>query len=123
MNNDIINIKHEFISHKRMPISARAAQFSPFAALSGFAEKINNAQKHSDKRRYLAFDKEEEIRANLNYLKTNLTRKCQIVFYNEEFHYEEKEDFLKEIDDINQLLIFKDKSKIKFDDIIDVTIL
>ncbi|UKI49513.1 MAG: hypothetical protein L6U99_12770 [Clostridium sp.] len=27
------------------------------------------------KRRYLAFDKEEEIRANLNYLKTNLTRK------------------------------------------------
>lgn len=123
MNNDIINIKHEFISHKRMPISARAAQFSPFAALSGFAEKINSAQKHNDKRRYLASDKEEEIRANLNYLKNNLTRKCQIVFYNEESHYEEKEDFLKEIDDINQILIFNDKSKIKFDDIIDVTIL
>ncbi len=122
MNEDIINIKHEFIAHKRMPISARAAQFSPFAALSGFAEKINSAQKHSDKRRYLASDKEEEIRANLNYLKSNLDKKCQIIFYNEECNYKEKIDFLKEIDDINQVLIFKDKIKIKFCDIIDVTI-
>lgn len=121
--NDIINIKHELICHKRMPISARAAQFSPFAALSGFAEKINSAQRYSDKKIYLAYDKEEEIRANLNYLNDNLTKGCKIIFYNNESLYEEKEVTLKKIDDIEQIIILSDKTRIRFEDIIDVIIL
>ncbi len=38
---DIVNLAHpEPKRHKRMPMSARAAQFAPFAALSGHEEAI-----------------------------------------------------------------------------------
>jgi len=38
---DIVNLPHyEPKRHKRMSSSARAAQFAPFAALTGFGEAI-----------------------------------------------------------------------------------
>ena len=41
---DIINLPHHRSKkHKPMPLSDRAAQFAPFAALTGFDEKIENA--------------------------------------------------------------------------------
>ncbi len=43
---DIINLPHwnpKF--HKRMPSSERAAQFAPFAALTGFSDAIEKAEK------------------------------------------------------------------------------
>lgn len=42
---DIINLPHH-ISHKRnhMSMSERAAQFSPFAALTGYEEAIRKVQ-------------------------------------------------------------------------------
>ena len=43
---DIINLPHH-VSEKRpqMSMRDRAAQFAPFAALTGFGEKIENAEK------------------------------------------------------------------------------
>lgn len=39
---DIINLKRpESLKHPKMPIENRAAQFSPFAALSGFDDEID----------------------------------------------------------------------------------
>lgn len=47
MNNsydDIINLPHHVSKiHPRMSMSARAAQFSSFAALSGYEEQIEEA--------------------------------------------------------------------------------
>lgn len=44
MNNnydDIINMKyHKSQKHPHMPISDRAAQFAPYAALTGYDEKV-----------------------------------------------------------------------------------
>ena len=42
---DIINLPHH-VSHKRnhMSMSERAAQFSPFAALTGYEEAIRKVQ-------------------------------------------------------------------------------
>ncbi|MCC8175417.1 MAG: hypothetical protein LUC85_11275 [Bacteroidales bacterium] len=38
---DIIDREHwEPVNHRRMPMEARAAQFAPFAALSGHEEAI-----------------------------------------------------------------------------------
>ena len=46
---DIINLPHH-VSHKRnhMSMSERAAQFSPFAALTGYEEAIRKVQKEHD---------------------------------------------------------------------------
>ena len=39
--NDIINLEHHTSkTHPRMPMSHRAAQFAPFAALTGYDEAI-----------------------------------------------------------------------------------
>lgn len=38
---DIINLPHyELQHHARMPMQARAAQFAPFSALTGYGEAI-----------------------------------------------------------------------------------
>lgn len=46
---DIINLPHH-VSHKRnhMSMSERAAQFSPFAALTGYEEAIRKVQEEHD---------------------------------------------------------------------------
>lgn len=42
---DIINMPHHVSSrHQPMSMYARAAQFAPFAALSGYEEAINTAE-------------------------------------------------------------------------------
>ena len=40
---DIINIKHFEPKHKRMSLYERAAQFAPFAALTGYSDEIKEA--------------------------------------------------------------------------------
>ncbi len=51
---DIINLPNpESKRHKRMPALSRAAQFAPFAALSGFGERIADTEKASEEKRSL----------------------------------------------------------------------
>lgn len=48
---DIIDLPHpEPKRHKRMPRSERAAQFAPFAALSGFDEVIDEVISDNNQR-------------------------------------------------------------------------
>ena len=46
---DIINLPHHVSDrHPQMPISDRAAQFSPFAALSGYEGQVKEAARLTD---------------------------------------------------------------------------
>ena len=47
---DIINLPHpESRTHPRMPIENRAAQFAPFAALTGYGETVAHmTEKHEE---------------------------------------------------------------------------
>lgn len=48
---DIINLPHHNSpAHPRMSLTNRAAQFSPFAALTGFESAIEETARHTDKR-------------------------------------------------------------------------
>lgn len=52
---DIINLPHhESKKHPRLSIEQRAAQFAPYAALSGYGEAINETSKITDNRMNLA---------------------------------------------------------------------
>ena len=47
---DIINMEHHISKkHKQMSIEARAAQFAPFAALTGYGELIEEATENAEK--------------------------------------------------------------------------
>lgn len=43
--NDIINLPHHISNkHKPMPLEARAAQFAPFSALTGYENEISKTE-------------------------------------------------------------------------------
>lgn len=47
---DIINLPHHVSKHhQQMPMSSRAAQFAPFAALTGYGDAINETVKMNEK--------------------------------------------------------------------------
>jgi len=51
---DIIDLPHpESKKHERMSALNRAAQFAPFAALTGFGERIADTEKASEEKRSL----------------------------------------------------------------------
>ena len=59
--NDILYLKHhepDKLKHPRMSIYNRAAQFAPFAALTGYEDKIDEEARQTSKR--IILDKEQE---------------------------------------------------------------
>ena len=62
---DIINIDKPFsVRHAKMPMSDRAAQFAPFAALTGFDSKISEASR-------LSAEEPEPAETEFEYLNEN----------------------------------------------------
>jgi len=47
---DIINLPHHVSTrHPRMSLQARAAQFAPFSALTGYGDEINKSRQRVEK--------------------------------------------------------------------------
>lgn len=58
---DIVNLPHhESLYRRRMPIGDRAAQFSPFAALTGHDDAIRETERRTEKR--IDLDEDQKIR-------------------------------------------------------------
>ena len=47
---DILNLPHHVSEHPPMPIADRAAQFAPFAALTGYKEAIEETERLAEKK-------------------------------------------------------------------------
>ncbi len=125
---DIIDLPHPTSrKHPRMSILDRAAQFAPFAALSGHADALVETARLTDRR----IDLDEEAKAVLD-------QKQQILFDRIVEHPEisvtwfkpdpKKEGgqyitttgYLKRIDESKQLLILLDGFKISIGDICEI---
>ena len=58
---DIINLPHHRSDKRpKMPLCDRAAQFSPFAALTGYDEAIKESARLTEQRRELSDEKKNE---------------------------------------------------------------
>ncbi len=76
---DIIGLPHpEPRHHTRMPIEARAAQFMPFAALTGYEACIAEQGRDTQQQRELGQDRKAELDAQLARLIANLHH-CPVV--------------------------------------------
>ena len=79
--NDIINLEHpEPKNHQRMSIEARAAQFSPFSALSGYSEELKETRRLVDSFKVLSEDKKEILDRVFKDIKINET-KVKIIYF------------------------------------------
>lgn len=123
---DIIDLPHyEPKYHKRMNKNQRAAQFAPFSALTGFAEKINEASKITEKKIELSSDEKEKINFFLIKINKKQIKKTKITYFVSDIK-KDSGKYITEIVNIKKI-DFTDKSikllnnkKIYFNEIIEL---
>ena len=127
---DIINLPHNTSTkHPRMTRTARAAQFAPFAALTGLDDEMEETARLTDKKITLDEEQKQVINRELLFIKNNPQRDIPVIitFFKSDGRkdggaYIEKEVRIKKIDEINRKLILSDYSEIKIDDLFSVRI-
>ena len=113
--------------HRKMSISERAAQFMPFAALTGYEDLIRESSRMTQRRIELSETEIEELTHKLEFLHVHEKEKplIKVMYFLQDLKknggsYQTVEKQLHRIDDIEKKVIFKDRTTIQFDDIISV---
>ena len=121
---DIINLPHHTSkNHPRMSIQNRAAQFSPFAALTGYEDAINETKRITTQKRILTNDMIEEINITLLEIKEQLNKYTYQITYFKKDTKKEGGSYLTIIDKIikinpiEEYLLTSNKTKINLKDI------
>ena len=125
MNNydDIINLERPNSSHPQMPLYKRAAQFSPFAALTGYDDMVIDASKITDRKIDSYDELEMVISDKLNYINNHIKDKIKVIityFSYKDSKYITKEGVIKRIDIIYKNIKLEDNTIIDINDIIDI---
>ena len=125
---DIINLPHPTsATHLRMPSANRAAQFSPFAALSGFDSAIKETARHTDARITLgesniaALDRKLQILADSAFDRPEIA----VTYYKPDAKkaggaYITAVGALKKIDDVERTIVFATGERIAIPDVLDI---
>lgn len=113
-------------NRKHMPLSERAAQFAPFAALTGFDDRIKETARITDRRMELSEDEIREMNSRLQLLKSIEKQhpSVTIAYFCED---EQKEGGrylvhsgnVRRIDEMHNLLCFEDR-RVRFEDILEI---
>lgn len=126
---DMIELPHHVSrSHPQMPISGRAAQFSPFAALTGYEDVIREAGRLTEDRMELEEDIRRTLDEKLKVLQERAADDPEVtVTY---FLQDERKDggayvtvtgSIKKVDGYERVLIMKDGAKIPLEEIVEMT--
>jgi len=125
---DIINLPHhQSKTHKPMSREDRAAQFAPFAALTGHGDALRETERLTEEKRYI----DENYKSVLNEKMLDIQSKIKseplvsITYYipdtkKDGGKYITITDYVKKIDTYERVVVLKNKTKIKFQDIIDI---
>ena len=125
---DIINLPHHVSErHPQMPMAERAAQFSPFAALTGFGAVIRETERQTDQMREMTENERGELDYKLGILCNFPGEKpCVAITY---FVPDEKKEGgayrtirgqMKKIDSYEREIIMKDGSHIPIDCVLEL---
>ena len=114
-------------AHRKMSIQDRAAQFMPFAALTGYEDLIRESSRITKSRIELSETEIEELRYKLEILHKHEKEKplIKVQYFVRDLKksggsYQTVEKYLHRIDDIEKKIIFKDRTIIQFDEIISI---
>ncbi|MBQ8292566.1 MAG: hypothetical protein IJX78_02015 [Bacilli bacterium] len=109
-----------------MSLNDRAAQFAPFAALTGYEAELKEVSRLTEEKCELTDEAKELINTKLNYIITfKLQEEILVTHFVQDLKKQGgsyKTVFLqvKRIDEVTKELIFVDKTKIKLENIINV---
>ena len=125
---DIINLPHHVSSrHPQMSMMNRAAQFAPFAALTGHAAAIEETARLTDEQHELADEDSEALNQKMAYLRETINEHptISITYFEPDRKkaggmYKSIEGQLKNIDDYNQSIVLKSGEVIFLKSILDI---
>ena len=125
---DIIDQSHHVsTTRSRMPTIDRAAQFSPFAALSGYGDAIKETARLTNKRIELDEDRKNALSDRLQQIADRINEHPEIAFTyflpdakKNGGEYVTLSGAVKRIDVLQRLVMMFDSTGIPFDEIINI---
>lgn len=125
---DIINLPHhESTKHPRMSALNRAAQFSPFAALTGHEAAISETARLTNTRLELDEDRKEELDECLQMIREHISLEPEVAItyfvpdtQKEGGSYLQVIGVIKKLDDIEHKILMKNGTVIPINDIYEV---
>lgn len=125
---DIIDMPHH-VSDKRQHMSQRdrAAQFSPFAALTGYDEAVSETARLTDKKTELTEDMKDMLDRKMRLLCEHIaqTPEITVTYFSPDMkkdggEYKKFSGFLRRIDPVSAELVFKGGYCIHAEDILSL---
>lgn len=126
---DMIYLEHHVSKkHPQMSIHDRAAQFSPFAALTGHGEAIAETARLTDRKIELDDYEKLKLDEKLYILQGKIKERPEI--YITYFRPDAKKDggtyltvskSLKKIDPVERILVMEDDTRIKMEDVLELS--
>ena len=122
---DLVDLPHPVSKiHPPMARMDRAAQFNPFAALTGYEEEIEEAARLTEEKSGLGEDEKRFLDKQLQYLLTQIQRQplIEVLYFVKDEKkvggaYMMKKGRLKKIDSYQKHIIFTDGTRIAFADL------
>ena len=127
---DIINLPHPTSAkHPRMPLSDRAAQFAPFAALSGHSAALVETARLTEERPEMSEEQKAAINDALMELLSRIRERpeAEIVYFRPDAHKAggecvTKRGNVRRIDEANREMLFTDGEKVQLESIVNASI-
>ena len=112
-------------THPRMPLLNRAAQFAPFAALTGYGDVIEETARLTDRRIELSESEQAELNDRLSALAQRLPAEATLTWFvpdgrKDGGRYESKTLTVRRIQPGEGRLVLADGGSIGFDCLLDV---
>lgn len=123
---DIIDLPHPISKiHRPMALADRAAQFNPFAALTGYDDEIREAARFTSEKILLAEDEKQALDKKLQALLLRIDEQpnIEVVYFVADEKksggdYQTVRGTLKKMDAIQRHLVFLDGTRIAITDIL-----
>ena len=125
---DIINLPHHVSpTRPQMSMIDRAAQFSPFAALTGYEDAILETGRLTDVRAELTEDELEALNSKYQLLMDTISTEVEvsITYFKPDDRktggaYLTEQDVVKKVDTYNRRILMRNGTYIPMDDIFDI---
>lgn len=125
---EIMGLPHHVSkTRSQMPMSDRAAQFAPFAALTGYDDAVKETGRLTDNKVELEENSLNELNAKIQLLRENLADTPEITFTY--FKPDERKaggayltttGTVKKLDDYERLIVLQDGTKLPMDDVLEI---
>ncbi|WP_028518514.1 hypothetical protein [Ruminococcus flavefaciens] len=127
---DIINMPHHVSKTRaQMPRRNRAAQFAPFAALTGYEDAIDESARRTDAKAELCEDEAEELNKKIKLLRARIASEphCEITYFVPDKHksggkYITFAGNVRFIEEVTRQIVFCGGMRIPLDDIIKISL-